>query len=457
MKNLLKTDCESIKNQIKKTVKQPDLYLFLFLVGVFAFAFSTVKLEPLSDDGSYRTIIDEHPGFLNYLSFTYRFLNGRVIANTLMYVMLQLDCMPLWVLISTAAVVSIAYHLARAIGVRPSWKTMSLTLALISCIGIRVLSSSMLWFTGAIFYLWPIAVTVYLLSRLSERYHNGIPLTFGWRAGLELILSIFVALWGEQFALLLIGFWICYLASLAFQKKKKPSWTEILLISALVAGFCAMFFAPSQALKMTNIYGYAAYRGGVGYLLANGLCWSFQSVFIHQKIFVILFGVLILLCIDRSKNRVCVRVFEAMLGMSILFALMKVLPFAWCNVLTNSLYQIVYLPDVKYAISAWIPYLFWTAYTTLMLTLFLMHTRKKCFTGLILLASVATLVIMWFSTTMYASGNRTCALFCMGMVALMLKFLIEHEKNYIYAILGTGICNILFLIVPLLQQFVIYY
>jgi len=315
----------------------------------------------------------------------------------------------------------------------------------------------MLWFTGAICYLWPIAVTVYLLARLSVRYHAEAPLKFGWRGASELILGLAVMFWGEQFALILIGFWLCYLGYVLFGKKQKPSWFECLFACALLVGFSAMFFAPSQALKMTNVYGYAAYEGGIGYLLANGLCWTFQSIFVHQRIFVILFGVLTLLCADRGKHRVLLFVYEIVLCTPILSVLLNGLHFGIPVDPTEFLYRIVYLPDVGYTVNAWIPYLFWTLYTVLTLTVFLMNTKRKRFTGLILLASVASLVIMWFSTTMYASGNRTCTVFCIGMLVLMLKFLMEHEKDCTAIVLGTGLYNILLLAVPLANHFYVFF
>ena len=409
MKNRLTIERGKVKAFFKQTVKQPGFYLFLLLAGVFIFAYSTVRMFPDSDDVWYPQMIAEPSGILSFLSYTYHYLNGRIVANALMYLMLQLDFMPLWVLISSFATVSIAYNVARMFGKRPSWKSVNLALGLIMCFGFRVLSSSMLWFTGAICYLWPIAVAVYLLARLSVRYHSEAPLKFGWRGVLELILGIAVMFWGEQFALILIGFWLCYLAYVLFSRKKKPSWFEYFFACALLAGFLTMFFAPSQALKMTNVYGYAAYEGGFGYLLANGLCWTFQSIFVHQRIFVILFGVLTLLCADRSKHRALIFGYEIVLCIPILSVLLNGLHFGIPVDPTEFLYRILYLPDAGYTVNAWMPYLFWTLYTVLTLTVFLMNTKRKRLTGLVLLASVASLVIMLYTSTTLSTPKKANA------------------------------------------------
>ena len=65
-----KIDREAVKSYLKRTAKQPTFYLFALLVGLLIVAFGTVRLDPLSDDGHYRIMIAEHPGFLNYLSYT---------------------------------------------------------------------------------------------------------------------------------------------------------------------------------------------------------------------------------------------------------------------------------------------------------------------------------------------------------------------------------------------------
>lgn len=457
MINSLKNDKKTVKDFLQKTAKKPEFYLLVLLVGIFAVAFSMVRLDPLSDDGHYRIMIAEHPGFLNYLSFTYHFLNGRVVANSLMYVMLQWDFMPLWITISTLATVSISFQVARTFGKQTLGKAMCLMLGMMMCIGFRVLSSSMFWFTGAIFYLWPISVLFYLLARLYDRYQEAVSLSFGWRGCVELLLSVAIAFWGEQFALVLIGFWMCYLASVVFLKKQKPSWFELLLLGALLGGFLAMFFAPSQAIRMTNVYGYAAYEGGLGYLLANGIYWTYQTVFIHQRLLMLLFGALIILCVDRTKNRALILAFEIVFCIPLVALLTHGVHFGACIDATKYIYQILYLPEAGISIRTVIPYLFWMVYTGLMLTIFLLNTQRKAFTCLVILASVASLVIMWFSTTMYASGNRTCAVFCFSMIALMLKFLMEHKKNCVYVVASVGIVNLLLLIISLAKQFVIYY
>ena len=452
-----KIDREAVKSYLKRTAKQPTFYLFALLVGLLIVAFSTVRLDPLSDDGHYRIMIAEHPGFLNYLSYTYHYLNGRIVANTLMYVMLQLDFMPLWVLLSTLATVSIAFHMARMLGRSVGWQAMSLALGMMMCIGFRVLSSSMFWFTGAIFYLWPIAVLFYLLSGLCDRYQSGATLSFSWKGCVDLILSVAIAFWGEQFALVLIGFWLCYVAAVVFLKKKKPSWFEIVLLLLVLGGFLAMFYAPSQAIRMNNVYGYAAYEGGLGYLLANGIYWTYQSLFVNQRLLMILFGVLTLLCVDRTKHRSVVVAFEIVLCIPIVALLTHGIHFGACVDVARYIYQFLYLPDAGFSIGTVMPYLFWTLYTALLLTVFLMNTQKKGMTGLVVVASVASLVIMWFSTTMYASGNRTCSFFCFAMIALMLKLLMEREKSYLPIVTGVGVVNLLLLIVPLAKQFVIFY
>ena len=445
--------CESIK----RTTKNAYLYLFISLIGIVIFSYSTVRLDALSDDGGYLRMIAENPGFYNYISFTYRALNGRVVANSLMYVMLQINFLPLWVAISAFATISIAYNISRMFGKPVTLKNMTVVLGLMMCMGFRVLSSSMLWFTGAIFYLWPVAILIYLLAQASNRFYRKTTVTFSWRYALEVFLGVTLMLWSEQAALVLLGFWILQIIHHLVVEKQKSNVWEFLAVGLWIACFLLMFLAPSQRIRMNNVYGYAALEGGVGYLLQNGIYWTFQSIFKQQRILVLLFGLLTLLCANRNKHPILLRCFKMIWCIPLLSILMQGILFLLHKNASHDLFTFFYLPDAGYTLLNLLPYLYWTLYAVVLFILYFVNIEKKIFTGFILLASLATLVLMWFSTTMYASGNRTCMLFCIGMVALLTKLLLEKNKTYEILILGIGIPHLLSFSILLAVNFVIHY
>ncbi len=446
-----------MKETIKRLTKNKYSYLFLMLTGILVFACSTVRLDMLSDDGCYLQMMEDNPGFFRYISYTYQYLNGRLVANTLMFVMLKLNSLVLWIVITTAAVLSIAYNVSRMFGKRASIKGMTLVLGLIFCLNFRVLSSSMLWFTGAIFYVWPISLAIYLLARLSQRFYADEPLRFDWRFVCDLVIGVLVMLWAEQPALVLIGFYLLYFLYQLVLKKKKLDYLNLIATVLWIVFFCVMFFAPSQRIKMNNVYGYAALEGGVGYLLQNGIYWLYRSVFVEQRVLMLLIGAVALIGADRKQHPILTHTFEVIFSVAFLLTFIYGISFDGFINASSYIFGISYLPDSGYSVQTLLPYAYWTLYSALLITIFLVSTKNKILTSLTMLASLATLIIMWFSTTMYASGNRTCALFCMGVIALTVKMIEEREKDCTALIVGVGAVNMTLFATFLMNSFVIYY
>lgn len=446
-----------MKESLKRFLKNPYSYLFLILTAMLVFACTVVKLEMLSDDGCYLQMMADHPRFSDYLSYTYQCLNGRLVANTLMFVMLKLNAMWLWCIITVAALISIGVNVSRMFGKSANLKGTALTLGLICCLGFRVLSSSVLWFTGAIFYIWPIALAVYLLVRLSKRFYADEPMRLDWRFFCELLLGGLLMLWSEQDALVLLGFYLVYFLYRWLIRKKGFDYLTLSVFALWAALFCVMFFAPSQAERMNNVYGYAALGGGVGYLVQNGLYWTYGAIFVQQRTLMLIFGAVALICTDRKKHPVLAYSFEALLAIALSTILIHGTAFEGYVNASPYIYGIAYFPEAGYSIGTLLPYVFWTLYSVLLVSTVLVSSKNKLLTVLVMLASLATLLIMWFSTTMYASGYRTCALFCVGMIALMVKLLDENQKSCTALIVGAGTINILLFAGILTAQFGIYY
>ncbi len=448
---------EWVKDTFWRLLQNKQFYIFLGLLGVLVFTYSTVNLDMLSDDGEYLRMMDTYPNYFEFISFTYQSLNGRIVANSASFLFLQLDSLVPWALISIFAIASIAYNIGRLFGKRPTWGFINVALGLIFCLSFRVLSSSMLWFTGAIFYLWPIAILLYLLADLSDCFYYEKSVHFGWRYVLNLFLGLTLTLWSEQVALVLIGFYgVCFVCR-TFIRRQKFNCLELIPLVIWLIGFCAMFFAPSQRVRMNNVYGYAAFEGGLKYLLENGVYWTFRAIFVEQRILMLLLGAITLLCADRKKRPWLIRTFEFVFSISIVLLLIHGTSFSAYVDASKYIYDIPYLADTGYTFASLLPYCYWTVYCALTVSIILINSEKKFATALTMLAALATLVIMWFSTTMYASGYRTCALFCVAIVALTVKMLREKDKEFMPFILGAGLVNILLFSDFLSQHFIIFY
>ncbi len=444
--------------RIKAYLRDREFYILTFLIGLIIFAFSTVKLDMLADEGHVLNLIKEHENFWSYITWTYQNLNGRIFANTLMYFFLKYNLLLFWRLLSITALLSIAYCICRFFGQAVSLKRLNITLLLVFCLGYRVLSSSMLWFTGAIFYLWPIAMTLYLLVAVSDSVYLNQSIKLEEKYGMHVLLGILVMLWSEQAALVLLGFIMLRFIH-SFLVKRKLDIAVLLNIVIWITFFLLLVLAPSQSVRASNssIYGYAVLTNGIVYFLENGVFWTFKSIFYEQRILVLLLGIITIVCVDKQKRSLLLSTFVILLPGGIVPLIISGLGSSAYADFNIYIYGFECFAGTTLTFTKIVPYLYWTVYTFIMIALILLNIRNRFTTGIIILASIATLVVMWFSPTMYASGNRTCLLFCIGLIILALKLMDDTKLYCTKVMVVPGLVNFMAFAIWMAREFIIYY
>lgn len=73
------------------------------------------------------------------------------------------------------------------------------------------------------------------------------------------------------------------------------------------------------------------------------------------------------------------------------------------------------------------PYLFWGLYSFMLIYLLLKSTNRKIFVLFCLLAVIASLVVMFFSPTIYASRNRVLTVPAILLGIIIIGRIKEHE------------------------------
>ncbi len=99
---------------------------------------------------------------------------------------------------------------------------------------------------------------------------------------------------------------------------------------------------------------------------------------------------------------------------------------------------------------AFIPYLFWTIFILLLFYLILSVSNHKIFHALCFAASICTMVIMFFSPTIYASGPRTL------VVGSVLLIIIGVTLIQEYKLIGNKLSVIIFCCLPFLNFLQLY-
>ena len=104
------------------------------------------------------------------------------------------------------------------------------------------------------------------------------------------------------------------------------------------------------------------------------------------------------------------------------------------------------------------PYIYWTLYMVFLLVLFFRIIQQPLVSALVLLAGTLSLCIMFFSPSMYISGQRTSFFFCIAVISLCTKLMSEQNCEAFPIVASIGLLNLLSLAgFYAVNGFVIYY
>lgn len=445
------------KGSLARLTRTPSFYVFVALMALLGMAYSLVTLDMQSDEGEYLKLIAMFPDLSDYTRYCYTSLNGRVVPNTLSYFFLKYNWMFLWRCLSFGAVWLLACSLARCFSGR-NLKNVCLMVLLLFCGGFRLVCSSSLWFIGAIFYLWPAALLCYLLANLADDFYHRSPIRFSPKFWVDLILGVAVALWGEQPALLLVSFtWVYVLYKKLLAKERlQPALLLCLVVWTVSSLF--LLLSPAQFVRMGLGSDYAVLEPGIPYFLSNVLYWAFSTVFAQMRYLILLAGLLVLLCWRTRKRTWYLTVFQMLYPLPLAGALLHMSAAQSYLDPTPFFFGFQKLSSEVLSFPALCPYLYWTLYTVFLLVLFFRIIQQPLVSALVLLAGTLSLCIMFFSPSMYISGQRTSFFFCIALVVLCVKLIREQRCAVFPLVTSVGLFHLLALIgFYFFNGFVLYY
>lgn len=440
---------------ILNLLKNYNFYFFILLLCIIVISFFSVKFDILSDDGHYMEMLKNYKSVSKFINFTYYNINGRIIANLIMYFFIKYKLLIIWKIISILSFLSISYNISKLFLKKPKLNNVNLILTLMMCCSYRVLSSSMFWFTGAIFYLWPVAILTYLLRLLSDDFFTKNRTKFSKKYVINVILGILLMFWSEQVSLVLIGFYACKFFYQTIIKKEKINLFDLISIIIWIISFLFMFLAPSQKIRMNVDLGYDALNGGIFYMISNGISWMYRTIFLEQRILIIIIGIVTILYGGNKKTKKLLSIFKILLSISCFALIFEGASISEYIDIKNFFYSFNLINRSNLFSFDIIPYIYWTIYFGIIIIINLYNQKNPFMYLLIILASLLTLIILWFSPTMYVSGNRTCILFCIGIITLVYK-IVKDNKITPY-IESLGIINILLFILQISQKYIIFY
>ncbi len=378
------------------------------------------------DDAFFLQTVQNHPGFLDFVSYLTGTMNGRITTTASLWLVFST---PIWVWrILNACMMSVyAIFLAKYAQIicgHDSDKPMGrfVICAGFAIMGVAVFGYSCLWVTGSVNYLWPCVTMLISLYPFVKLEFTGEKSSFGmWL--LSAVMGIYTCLAQEQFAAVLLAF--CAILILCrYSKEKRIEATQIICFCLFCIAFLLLLLSPANAARAAKEvdrwlpdYAQLHFEGKVfitlqwvAHSISHGLKW----------VFTLLWAAMAMLFIQKKKW------IWAVLGC--VFSVISVLSVgidAVTDVGLNNIdmsKKILHAPQfVDLTVLQIFFMIFWliAAVVTAIMIFSAFHSKKQKYAGILLyLAAMASMLVMFFSPTIYASGERS--LFCSAVLLVLL-------------------------------------
>ncbi len=399
------------------------------------------------DDAYFYSMAHSMP-FFPYLKMRYIGWEGRMTSEAMTYIAFYFG-KTFWqfanaamLTLLPAGLVHILKKMARGLTERKSFfLSLAVCLTILS-LGIEVIGYGAFWITGSTFYLWSIVAGIWAAMPFVELVYgksewdaqkNGMPVkrvktdsgqaapkkgSVPTRMFLYAIPCGFIAAMGqEQIAAVVIAFGILALVY-DFRRERRIAWLPFLEIIIMITALFVLFISPgtearSQAEVTQWMPQYATMSlGNHIFITVQWILSSFANEGKMLFCLIWLLGAWILWKENRGN-----RVSGMLIGISVLFALVALLPYVGIHVFSEmgmgvtDITQCVNQVATPASLSGqnWLALVWWlmaVVFTIVLLWRLEERLRDKAVVCLMVLAACASEAIMFFSPTMYASGAR---------------------------------------------------
>ena len=435
-------------NSSKRTI-QFDFISDLIVFALFYALIRKVELNP-GDDFVYQNIVNDR-SFFEWLNELYQMWSGRVVLTGLLVHALNLPIF-IWRLMNSLMFTLLVRFTSKLSSRSLYFK--ALVFALMILMPEAVLSSGAFWITGSLNYLWPVSMMVFLLYHLKIS-SNEISF-FKW---FVLLIALLLATNNEQSSLVLLAFYGIMILYDYFVKKKLDH--ENLIVFGLISiGFLALMLAPGNfkrlqietlglnpSFSMLDIYD----------KLMIGIQYAFNVLFNGLRYHLLVISVVLLYVSFKQSKRLFwfSTIHTSLILFKVLFDLyIRYNPYCTaCNdmhyILFNFRYFDVYnLTQFIHLIPTLLGIIYLLSIVLNYLSLNFIEHRSKLFNLLILLSGLASAVILGFSPTIEASGNRIFFLLSVNTIVFTVHSLslLDTKKH---RILFWIMCSLIIVIAAL--------
>ena len=418
------------------------LYIVLYILHL------KISLVNGSDDVWFADASNTAP-FLEWITMRYTTWSGRIFPDTMLYLLLD-EFLWVWRLLNPLFLILLAYSLVRVIKKDVSRIEMILAIIIFGYISNNILNSGFFWITGSMNYLWPIALGLFgMLPFVNHTFEHELTFT-NKKFVLFVLLGLLATISNEQVGLCMSTF--AFISIVVMIQRKNVDKRLLLYTVLIIIGTCIVIFAPGNKLRWISEV--ANWFPGYDDLTLKdrihlGLIWLYKQLFIEMKNIILLLSLttFIVLYNRKTKQNWIVYLFSFLLFIAISTVFLGQSELYHFDLIDNYRisHSLLHFWQIDSGfILAILPYVFWTIFGILLLYLVIMVSKHKFFTFLCLAAGLTTMIVMFFSPTIYASLTRP--LVVGSVIISMVIFNVIHENN----LLRNKMNLVMFCCLPLL-------
>ncbi|MEH7356557.1 DUF6056 family protein, partial [Neobacillus drentensis] len=405
-------------------------FLYLFLYGIM------LTVSPFQGDDLFYSTASQNYNIFEWIKIRYFEWSGRLFPDILSYYLLD-GRVWIWRLLNPLSILLLAYSILRIIKSEVSTKGIIISILTLGYIHQGILSSGFIWITGSLNYLWPIAFGLFAMIPYSDKVFRNKNVTERIPFLLFLLFGFLASISNEQVALCITCFTIISHLYLYFQHKDQEP--KLFISTGLITiGTLILLFAPGNEVRLESEINswYPEFRELSFFNhLYVGTVWFFDKMFNEMRILVFTLAVITIAgyLMNRNDRKLWLFKLFALLFAIVLAAILlgneMNIFFNFSKITTiNITANLAYIWQAKYSIIiALIPYIFWAAFSLLLIILVCKKSENRLFILLCFLALIASISVMFFSPTIYASGRRVLTVGSVLFSLIIVHFLINHK------------------------------
>ena len=391
--------------------------LFVILIGLALLFFQKkINITTNPDDIAWQQSIQQK-SYAEWITQRYTTWSSRVGAETAAYFLVTQNLV-IWKTLNVLMIFLLAYSVTRTLKKKVTIEDFVFVLLTLGFIGWRILTSSSFCFNGSLNYLWPLAMGIFALIPLADSYFHSEHSHRFYMWVLYALSATFAILSNEQLAFVLLGLYGLYVVNNIFKKKKVAKGT-ILFLLLIVALVAVLVLSPGNHLRYQSeiLKWYPDFNKiSLGTHLIRDLSWFYGSFFSEMRTLVLLLGFTVYyIYLKKIKKRS--HLFEGLLGLYLGFMILSLM-FYW-----DTISGIIAYPTLLIVLLI----VFWTLFF-LMLLFFLskLNDHGRLY-GVILMTGLASMLLLWASPTIFASGHRVLLICSVFLVILINKLRLDND------------------------------